>query len=392
MKIRHLVDLATDRPAYVAGVGAFALVVLLLGWRTARRALAGRRPENVLTVVAAGIATAVAGTGMWRFFGVTLHFSGPLRVLLFAFLEIAVFASALRARRNVAESITHSAGIDGAAVWALTALSAVLSSLDARSFAEAVFRLAAPMVAAWLWERSMSVERRRARGRGIHWRITPERVLVRLGLAEAADRTASEVDAHRRLTRVALAAQRLRTLRATAGREWRRRWAERRLDATMRAAIEHTAITEDEDSQEALLGRIGALFHARALAEMEPDAPWGPPAPVRPPLRLFRVGDPTSVIDWDRLDAELDGDPFTDTPPVIARWLDDGGKDVPDPREAVPDVPPAPDPEQVRAAQAFAGDICDRKVPSIREIKKRMQVAQDKAKEVQAYLAVLANQ
>ncbi len=131
----------------------------------------------MLTLVAASVATTVAMTGMWRFFGVTLHFSGALRILLFAFIELAVVTSAVRARRNMRD--IHTAGIDGAAVWILTGLSAVLSSLDARSPAEAVFRLAAPLVAAWLWERGLAVERRRATGRRIHWRLTAERVLVR---------------------------------------------------------------------------------------------------------------------------------------------------------------------------------------------------------------------
>src|SRR5690606_18567180 len=110
--------------------------------------------------------------------------------------------------------VRPSAGIDGTAVWVLTCLTAILSSLEAESPPEFIFRLAAPLVAAWLWERGMAIERQRITGRArINWRFTPERVMVRLGLAEANDRTASEVDAHRRLTRVALAAKHARALR-----------------------------------------------------------------------------------------------------------------------------------------------------------------------------------
>jgi len=42
------------------------------------------RPRTLMTVVAAGMATAVAMTGMWRFFGAVLHFSGAERAAMFA--------------------------------------------------------------------------------------------------------------------------------------------------------------------------------------------------------------------------------------------------------------------------------------------------------------------
>lgn len=93
----------------------------------------------------------------------------------------------------------------------LTSASAVMAATEARSVPEVVFRLVSPLVAAWLWERGMRIERRRITGlRGIHWRLTPERVLVRLGLADATDRTTEQVATQRMLTKVALAAHRAR--------------------------------------------------------------------------------------------------------------------------------------------------------------------------------------
>ncbi|WP_308249865.1 hypothetical protein [Sphaerisporangium fuscum] len=263
-----------------------ALVVLVLAYfalRTAYRAasrafrrFAENRPaEDILTIVAACIATGVSAQGMWRFSGDVLGFDGPLRLLLFAFIEVAVITSAVRARRNMRENF--SAGIDGMAVWALTCLSAVLSSMDARSLAEAVFRLAAPLVAAWLWERGMAIERHRITGRSrIKWRFTPERAMVRLGLAEVSDRTASEVDAHRRLTRVALAAKRARALREAGASDRKMRAALARLDKVMDQAVEHTGLAVDPARQEALLSQIGALYNTSALMDLRPPVPWAP--------------------------------------------------------------------------------------------------------------------
>ncbi|MFJ2033407.1 hypothetical protein [Streptosporangium sp. NPDC087985] len=261
------------------GLAYLALrAVYRVGNRFFHRFVSPRPAEDILTIVAASIATGVSAQGMWRFSGDVLGFDGPLRLLLFAFIEVAVITSAVRARRNMREN--YSAGIDGIAVWTLTGLSAVLSSMDARSVAEALFRLAAPLVAAWLWERGMAIERHRITGRArIHWRLTPERMLVRVGLAEASDRTASEVDAHRRLTRVALAAKRARALREAGASDRKMRAALIKLDRAMDQAVEHTGLAVDTDRQEALLSQIGALYNTSALIDLSPPVPWAPEEP-----------------------------------------------------------------------------------------------------------------
>ncbi|GAA3237865.1 hypothetical protein [Nonomuraea helvata] len=289
----------TEKPLATAVIALLSLaglvlafLVLRIAWRVCAwlfaRYVAPRPIEDVLTVVAASIATGVSAQGMWRFSGDVLGLDGPLRLLLFAFIEVAIITSAVRARRNMRENF--SAGIDGIAVWALTCLTAVLSSMDARSLPEAVFRLAAPLVAAWLWERGMAIERHRIRGTGrINWRLTPERLLVRMGLAEVSDRTASEVDAHRRLTRVALAAKRAKALREGGASERKMRAALAKLDKAMDQAVEHTGLAVDQARQEALLAQIAALYNTTALIDADPRVPWEPepeqrPVPARPAL------------------------------------------------------------------------------------------------------------
>ncbi|MFI9553756.1 hypothetical protein [Nonomuraea endophytica] len=275
---------AERHPVTAVVIGVFvliALVIAVLTWRvikrfsgaTWRRYVAPRPIEDVLTIVAASIATGVSAQGMWRFSGDVLGLDGPLRVLLFAFVEVAIVTSAVRARRNMRENF--SAGLDGIAVWALTCLTAVLSSLDASNLPEAVFRLAAPLVAAWLWERGMAIERHRIRGTGrINWRLTPERMLVRLGVAETRDRSAQEVDAHRRITQVALAAKRAKMLRATGTRERKMRAALAKLDKAMDRAVEHAGVALDRDRQTELLAQIAALYNTAALLDAEPAPPW----------------------------------------------------------------------------------------------------------------------
>ncbi|MEU4224244.1 hypothetical protein AB0F17_08120 [Nonomuraea sp. NPDC026600] len=287
----------------------FGRVALSAGQRAAHVATAyvSSRPiEDLLTVVAASIATGVSATGMWRFSGDVLGLDGPLRLLLFAFIEVAIITSAVRARRNMRENF--SAGIDGIAVWALTCLTAVLSSMDARSAPEALFRLAAPLVAAWLWERGMAIERHRIRGTGrINWRLTPERVLMWLGLAEASDRTAGEVDAQRRLTRVALAIKRVKALRASGASERKLRGALAKLDKAMDQAVAHARLAVDETRQEALLAQIDALYSTDALVKRQKVAKWA---------------DPTTQEDRERAEAALDEALRFDTAEATQRAID----------------------------------------------------------------------
>jgi hypothetical protein len=253
-------------------LGVIAAVIAIRALRKSSQAGA-----DVLTWVAASIATAVSAQGMWQFTARTLDVHWSLRALGFAFIEVAVVTSAVRARRNMREQYT--AGPDGVAVWALTALSAVLSSLEARSAPEALFRLAAPLVAAWLWERGMAIERRRTLGKGrIHWRVTPERILVRLGLAEASDRTAGEVDTQRRLTRVALAAKRVRDLTGAGARPRRLAAARRGLERAYTAAAAHTPLARDKAVQMALGVETAALYDAEALVSLTPASAWSPAA------------------------------------------------------------------------------------------------------------------
>ncbi|TMQ87877.1 hypothetical protein ETD83_39665, partial [Actinomadura soli] len=277
--------LVADSPPLALAAAIAALVaVAAVGW-TARRLARGRQADEVLTPIAAAAATGVAMTGMWKFFGDVLDASGPLRIALFAFLELAMVTSAVRARRNIAE--TGAAGLDGAAVWAITAISAVLSATDAGSVRAGLLRLAAPILAAWLWHRGLAVARRHATGTGtarrIHWRVTPERVLVRLGLAEAGDRSASQIDAHRRLTRLARAANQVRRLRAAGAKPRKLTRGLARLDRAMDAAVEHAGLATDPAARKALLDQLAALYHAAGLAEVAPPSPWTA-APAVPAL------------------------------------------------------------------------------------------------------------
>ncbi len=247
-----------------------------------------------LTFTAAIFATSVAGVGMWRFFGDVLHLDNLwLRGTLFAFLEVALFVSAIRARRNLLEDLARltaegadtrraSTGVDGAAVWAFAAMSGVFSALDGRTWGERAFRLVAPLVAAWLWERGLAAHRRRARNvrlfRGVDWAGIVERIMVRLRLLRVAERTATEVERARRVARLAALRHRVFRLERRRAWQWRIARATRRFEAAMAKANEEFGFAEDAALRSALQLNLAVLY--RAVEGTNPEAvarlaPWG---------------------------------------------------------------------------------------------------------------------
>jgi hypothetical protein len=300
--------------AILAAVAA----LLALGFAVWRgvRALRGKKAADVLTVVAAAMASSVAATGMWHFFSRTMHLPVWIQATLFAFMEISVLASALRARANVARD--GEAGADGLAVWVLTSASGLMSASEAASVQEALVRLGAPLVAAWLWERSMVPERRAqkaAKGTAeaaVRWLFSVKRVAVRLGLATALGADLETEDANRRIDRFVRADNRAqRAGRLTRSRATRRRdraharlMEQARMQADPRALYTHLgrqaildvlarlggddAVIDRERArqmQHILADATGATpgnGAAGAAGAAEPQGPVGPADPAEP--------------------------------------------------------------------------------------------------------------
>jgi len=104
-----------------------------------------------------------------------------------------VVTCAFRARRNMRPSLGRGRGI---AVWFLSGLSAC----SPHSMPGPVPRLCsagAALVAAWLCTGHVTGAPQAVRPQR-HWRLTTERILVWLRLAEPSARAAGDVDAHRR--------------------------------------------------------------------------------------------------------------------------------------------------------------------------------------------------
>src|SRR5215471_6167197 len=164
--------------AIAIGAAACAVAgVLAARTRAARHeAGQGRTRAGVLNFAAATLATAVAASGMWQFFGDRLHVDVVARILFFSFMEVTVLNCASLVRQRIREAAARakalrgqgqepglfSAGSPGVMIWVAAALSGLFSALGAHSVTEAVFRLVPSPIAAWLWEQALYGELRAA--------------------------------------------------------------------------------------------------------------------------------------------------------------------------------------------------------------------------------------
>jgi hypothetical protein len=322
-----------DQHPLGAGLALAAVVICIgvaaLAARQVVRAL-GRRKwtgEQIITVLAAAIATGVSAQGMWVFMGDALHLACLPRAAFFAFLEVMVVQSALRAR--AAQRDGGSPGVDGIAMWALTCLSAVLSATEADNTGMLLLRLSAPIVAAWGWERSMALERRQRTGTRsrINWRITPEHLLIRFGLA---DHTASDTAAQHHLVAVALAVDDARTIRDSAHASVRQvRRAHQRVRAAMRRATTDGGLVplDGRDHRDVLVDYIAVLRGTSALLDLEVPNPFD--TAVRSDAQPDELRTPESIEPSDIRDddnratqtatnapADVRSDAHQDIPPI----------------------------------------------------------------------------
>lgn len=231
--------------------------------------------ERSVTLFTAGIASVVAAQGMYVMFSESLHMHPALQALCFAFIELMVVASAMRARRSQID--TGSAGVDGIAMWVLTILSGVLAASHATNdVGLLVLRLAAPLVAAWGWERSMALERRQLTGRagGMTLRWTPQRLLVKWGIADPTDRTVAEVAVERRLADLALAADAVRIARINGSGGRAERKAMQRLHRAIDKATADGIALGKESVRAQLAEHLEGRFSAYTLPNYRPVTDW----------------------------------------------------------------------------------------------------------------------
>jgi hypothetical protein len=262
--------------------------------KRAERIRRARARANAVTYLIASIATTASLVGMWPVTraaviaaGIPEELVAPVALTVLGLLEGTIVACGIRARANVLES--GETGVDGLGLWVAVGASSLVSATEAsvaappgtapgQQFVTVMVRLAAPIVAGWLWERGLAPERRAdpVERSGILAAYVA-RLRAHL-LSRAGNADADEISRRRAATRASRLTDRLLgsdeqhlTLR--------QRWTLCRL----RKAIRASGAAHDPDARRYLMEDIAASRNAFALSRITPPSPWGPSQAVTGP-------------------------------------------------------------------------------------------------------------
>ncbi|MEV7394794.1 hypothetical protein [Streptomyces sp. NPDC091215] len=290
---------ASDLPLLLtAGVPA-ALVLVLTAWTIRRReTLPQKRPGGPAVKVAALAAlgcTAYSADTSWRFAADYLDMAGTAeRAGMFAAAELALFATALMARQNLATQ--GAPGLPGTLVWVITTVQVIPAYAESGPIGGTVRAFVGPVMAAMLWHLAMGIELRLrtpgAASRGliaVLGREARERLLSRLGIA-ARDRDAAQITQDRATARAVTLAARL----AERTPEEQRNRRGRRLTRRLSKAVGRASVGTDPLQRAQLLDQLAARRHALTLATVPLPSPW---SPAHNPTRAATVpAQPTSNV------------------------------------------------------------------------------------------------
>ncbi|MFC8661946.1 hypothetical protein [Streptomyces sp. NPDC057199] len=272
---------APDLPLLLAAGVPAALALVLVAWTIRRR---GTRPQKRLGGPAVKVAalaalgcTAYSADTSWRFAADFLDMAGTAeRAGMFAAAELALFATALMARQNLATQ--GAPGLPGTLVWVITGVQVIPAYAESGPIGGTVRAFVGPIMAAMLWHLAMGIELRlRTPGAASHGlvavlgREARERLLSRLGIA-ARDRDAAQITRDRATTRAVDLAARL----AERTPEQQRSWRGRRLTRRLSKAVGRASAGTDPLQRANLLDQLAARRHALALATVPLPSPWSP--------------------------------------------------------------------------------------------------------------------
>ncbi|MFE9287839.1 hypothetical protein, partial [Streptomyces olivaceus] len=271
----------SDLPLLLAAVVLGALAPVLTARVVRRRGTRSRErlggPAVKVAAVAALSCTAYSADTSWRFAADYLDMAGTAeRAAMFAAAELALFATALMARQNLA--VLGAPGLPGTLVWVITTVQVIPAYAESGPIGGTVRAFVGPVMAAVLWHQAMGIELRlRTPGAASTGLIAAlsrearERLLSRLGIA-ARDRDAAQITRDRATTRAVTLAARL--AERTPEQQHNRRG--RRLTRRLSKAVGRATVGTDPLQRAQLLDQLAARRHALALATVPLPSPWSP--------------------------------------------------------------------------------------------------------------------
>nr|WP_119612472.1 hypothetical protein [Streptomyces acidiscabies] len=283
MTLQHILPPFTtpDFPLFLAACVPAALALALTAWTVRRRE--PRTPPRPggpavkVATLAALACTAYSADTSWRFAADYLDMAGTAeRAGMFAAGELALFATALMARQNLATE--GAPGLPGTLVWVITGVQVIPAYAESGAVGGTVRAVVGPVMAAMLWHLAMGIELRLhtpgAASRGliaVLGREARERLLSRLGIA-ARDRDAAQITRDRATARAVTLAARL----AERTPAQQRNLSGRRLTRRLSKALGRASVGTDPIQRAQLLDQLAARRHALGLATVQLPSPWSP--------------------------------------------------------------------------------------------------------------------
>ncbi|MFG2430352.1 hypothetical protein [Streptomyces sp. NPDC048590] len=310
---------APDLPLLLATVVPAALGVVLTAWTARRRATRTQKRRGGPAVKVAALAalgcTAYSADTSWRFATDYLDMAGTAeRIMMFAAAELALFATALMARQNLATQ--GAPGLPGTLVWVITGVQVIPAFAESGLVGGTVRAFVGPVMAAMLWHLAMGIELRlHTPGAASHGLIAVlgrearERLLSRLGIA-ARDRDAAQITRDRATARAVTLAAKLAE-RTPQQRQNRRG---RRLTRRLSTAVGRASVGTDPLQRTQLLDQLAARRHALALATVPLPSPWSPEPETAPVATV----PPQPTTNGDRGPSDAKG-PVLDVETLTAR-------------------------------------------------------------------------
>ncbi|MET9105034.1 hypothetical protein [Streptomyces zhihengii] len=298
-----------------------ALTLVLTAWAIRRR---DTRPQKRLGSPAVKVAalaalgcTAYSADTSWRFAADYLDMAGTAeRAAMFAAAELALFATALMARQNLATQ--GAPGLPGTLVWVITGVQVIPAYAESGPIGGTVRAFVGPIMAAMLWHLAMGIELRlHTPGAASHGLIATlgrearERLLSRLGIA-ARDRDAAQITRDRATARAVALAVRL----AERTSEQQHSWRGRRLTRQLSKAVGRASVGTDPLQRAQLLDQLAARRHALALATVPLPSPWVPAHSITTAATVSSA--PVPVLGPDEPDADRGPDTPRGPVPGIA--------------------------------------------------------------------------
>jgi hypothetical protein len=186
-------DVAFRYGAEGLALGALAALVIagILVWRWLQYGESYEKWSQAGVVMA----TAFAAEGMWEVADERLDLAILPRLVLFAMFEVVMVSQGLLAKHKISDR-PSAARRHMTFVWIIAAVSGGVSSLNSENVVEFGLRVSAPLVAAGLWWMALTADLAKPVD-AITWKITPRRLLVRLGIAEAGETDLVQVNRER---------------------------------------------------------------------------------------------------------------------------------------------------------------------------------------------------